>query len=176
MTDQELKELVASLSVAQKETSAQLKELGKQLGGLGEKFGSFTEGMAFPAMEKILRERFKMNVVALRVEAHKDGDTLEMDVLAYSNSGVKEVYIVEVKSHLREEGLEQLLDQLRNFTRFFPEHKDKKLFGILAVVEAPKHLEKRVAREGIYLAKIHDDLFELQIPEGFNPKNFQASI
>ena len=50
MTDEELKELVASLAVAQRETDRQLKEtdrqlrkqlkeLGKQIGGLGEKFG-----------------------------------------------------------------------------------------------------------------------------------------
>ena len=46
MTDEELKELVASLAVAQRETDRQLKELGKQIGGLGEKFGG--EGMALP--------------------------------------------------------------------------------------------------------------------------------
>ena len=85
MTDEELKELVASLAVAQRETDRQLKEtdrqlrkqlketdrqlrkqlkeLGKQIGGLGEKFGGFTEGMAFPAMSKILTETFGMEVV-----------------------------------------------------------------------------------------------------------------
>ena len=69
MTDEELKELVASLAVAQRETDRQLKEtdrqlrkqlkeLGKQIGGLGEKFGGFTEGMALPSMTKILTENF----------------------------------------------------------------------------------------------------------------------
>ena len=45
MTDIELKDLVASLAIAQKETDRQLqetdkqlRELGKQIGGLGEKF------------------------------------------------------------------------------------------------------------------------------------------
>ena len=67
MTDAELKELVASLAVAQRETDwqlketdrqlrKQLKELGKQIGGLRDKFRSFTEGMALPSMTKILTE------------------------------------------------------------------------------------------------------------------------
>jgi hypothetical protein len=92
MTDEELKELVASLTVSQKKTDKQLqqsdlklqklgdisaetsrqvnkmiktiKELGKQISGLGNKFGSFTEGMAFPSIEKLLREKFKMDVIA----------------------------------------------------------------------------------------------------------------
>ena len=70
MTDEELKELVASLAVAQRETDRQLKEtdrqlrkqlkeLGKQIGGLGEKFGGFTEGMVLPFMTKILTENFR---------------------------------------------------------------------------------------------------------------------
>jgi len=40
-TDRQLKELG-------KQTDRQLKELGKQIGGLGAKFGSFTEGLALP--------------------------------------------------------------------------------------------------------------------------------
>ena len=46
-----------------KDTDNQLKESGKQIGGLGDKFGSFTEGMAFPSLEKMLRERFGMDVI-----------------------------------------------------------------------------------------------------------------
>ena len=56
-------QLLAELTTAQKETDRQLKatdrqlkELGKQIGGLGAKFGSFTEGLALPSMEKILRQ------------------------------------------------------------------------------------------------------------------------
>jgi hypothetical protein len=39
-------------------TDRQIRELGKQIGGLGEKFGSFTEGLALPSMERLLRQRF----------------------------------------------------------------------------------------------------------------------
>ncbi|MCF7988048.1 MAG: DUF3782 domain-containing protein, partial [Methylovulum sp.] len=94
MTDDELKQLVASLAIAQKktdkqfketdkqikktdkqikETSKQLKELGQQIGGLGKKFGSFTEGLALPSMTKILRERFKMEVISPSVRVSKNG-------------------------------------------------------------------------------------------------------
>ena len=97
---------------------------------------------------------------------------MEVDVLAYSNSGTNEVYVVEVKSHLREESIQQMLKTLREFRSFFPEHRDKKLFGILAAVDAPPELQKKVLREGIYLANIHDGVFEIQVPDDFQPRTF----
>jgi hypothetical protein len=197
MTNLELKEFVASLAVQQAETSRQIREsqaktdrqiaktdrqiaktdrqieeLGKQLGGLGQKFGGFTEGMAFPSMQKILRERFGMDVVSVRNIARKNGRSLEIDVLAYANREVNEVYAVEVKSHLREDGLQQMLRILREFHEFYPGHEDKKVYGILAAVDVPEDLQERVLSQGIYLANIHDDTFEIRVPETFQPRAF----
>lgn len=183
MTNLELKEFVASLAVqqaetgrqireSQAETDRQIKELGKQLGGLGQKFGGFTEGMAFPSMQKILRERFGMDVVSVRNIARKNGRSLEIDVLAYANREVNEVYVVEVKSHLREDGLQQMLRILREFHEFYPDHEDKKVYGILAAVDVPEDLQERVLSQGIYLANIHDDTFEIRVPETFQPRAF----
>ena len=204
MTDQELKDLVASLAIAQQETGLhiaelrkaqqetdrqlketdrqlketdrqlrqQLKELGKQIGGLGEKFGGFTEGMAFPSMSKILTEQLGMEVITPRVKVKKGGETLELDVLAYANSGRNVVHVVEVKSHLRPEGIDQLRNILQRFRRFFPEHGDKKLYGILAVVDAPEDLRQQALAEGFYLAGIHDQQFVMETPSGFVPKSW----
>src|SRR3954452_318274 len=97
------------------ETGRFLREVGRQLGGLGDKFGSFTEGMAFPSMRKLLEERFHMNAIAPRFRVRRGGRTLELDVLAYSNADIDEVYVVEVKSHLREDGLERMKKILREF-------------------------------------------------------------
>jgi len=186
MTDEELKALVASLAISQqetarqmqetdrhmKETDRQLKELGKQIGGLGEKFGSFTEGLALPSMTKILSERFGMEVVSPSVRVSKQGQHMEIDVLAYANSEVNEAYVVEVKSHAREEAIEQLRTILERFRRFFPEHKDKALYGILAAVDLSNELRERILKAGFYVARIHDQIFELDVPANFRPKAY----
>ncbi|NCR46769.1 MAG: DUF3782 domain-containing protein, partial [Microcystis aeruginosa SX13-01] len=124
----------------QQETDRQLRELGQQIGGLGAKFGSFTEGLALPSMETILRQRFGMEVVSPSVRVSKEGQHLEIDVLAYSNGELNTAYIVEVKSHVRQEDITQLKSILQRFRRFFPEHKDKKLYGILAAVDLSPEL------------------------------------
>jgi hypothetical protein len=78
----------------------------------------------------------------------------------------------EVKSHLREDGLEQMKKILREFRDFFPEHKNKKIYGILTAVDGPLDVQEKVLREGIYLARIHDEEFELDVPEDFKPRAY----
>ena len=199
MTDQELRDLVASLAVSQqkndlqqqetdrrhqeielllretdqllKENAQQLRELGKQVGGLGDKFGSFTEGLALPSMTKILHQRFGMDLTFPRATARNNGRSMEVDVLAHSKTR-DEVFLVEVKSHLREDALDQMRRMLREFHDFFPGHQGKKLYGILAAVDAPEDVRQKVLAEGIYLARVHDGHFELQVPEGFEPRAY----
>ncbi|MBD2600902.1 MULTISPECIES: DUF3782 domain-containing protein [Microcystis] len=156
----------------QQETDRQLRELGKQIGGLGAKFGSFTEGLALPSMETILRQRFGMKVVSPSVRASEDGKHLEIDVLAYTNGELNTAYIVEVKSHAREESITQLKSILQRFRSFFPEHKDKKLYGILAAVHVSPELREKILQEGFYVARIHDQVFELDIPDNFQPRPY----
>jgi hypothetical protein len=164
-TDQELKESTQQLN-------RQLKELGKQIGGLGAKFGSFTEGLALLSMETILRQRFGMEIISPSVRASKEGQHLEIDVLAYANGSINSAYIVEVKSHPREDSIIQLKNILQRFRLFFPEHKDKQLYGILAAVDLSPNLREKILQEGLYVARIHDQVFELDSPENFRPQTF----
>ena len=175
-TDRKIKDLAEESRERQRETDRQLRELGQQIGGLGNKFGSFTEGLALPSMEKILRRRFGVDTIAPSVRVARGGQHLELDVLAYANGAVNAAYVVEVKSHLREEHIQQLLEILEQFAAWFPEHRDKQLYGILAAVHIPQALRPRVLEQGLYLAHIHDDLFELEVPDDFQPRRFDRPV
>jgi len=113
-----------------------------------------------------------MEYFSLNIEVHKNGETMELDLLSYANENIKEVYIVEVKSHLKEEHIQEMLRDLKRFPRFFPEHKDKALYGIIAAVNVSEQMKKRVLDNGLYLAVIRDDTFRLEVPEGFKAKRF----
>ena len=90
-----------------------------------------------------------MEVVTPQVKVRKQGQILELDVLAYANSEQNAAFVVEVKSHLHTEGIDQLRQILRRFPQFLPEHADKKLYGILAVVDAPEDLRQEVLASGL---------------------------
>ncbi|MGH9769308.1 MAG: DUF3782 domain-containing protein [Blastocatellia bacterium] len=186
MTDQELRDLVASIAKSQAETARQMvetdrkmaetdrqiKQVNKQLGKLGNKFGSFAEGMALPSMEKILRDRFNMDVVTPRATSRLNGRMIEIDVMAYDNGSRNELYIVEVKSHLTREGIDQILKTIEEFPKFFGAHRDRTFYGIIAAVDIPLNLRAEVLRKGLYLARIHDGTFELLTPKDFKPRAF----
>jgi hypothetical protein len=65
-----------------------------------------------------------------------------------------------------------MLRSLERFPRFFPEQRGKELIGVLAAVDASEELAQRVLSEGLVLARIRDDVFELQVPEGYEPRAF----
>ena len=155
-----------------KALSKQTQELGKQIGGLGKKFGSFTEGLALPSMERILEKQFGMEIISPSVRAKKAGQHLEIDVLAYANGDINTAYVVEVKSHPREESITQLKTLLQKFRIFFPEHSNKKLRGILAAVDWSEGLKEQALKEGLYVARIHDEVFELETPKDFQPREW----
>jgi hypothetical protein len=155
-----------------KETDKKIKELAIQIGGLGNKFGSFTEGMAFASMEKILREYFGLETISSNVKSRKGERELELDVLGYSNGESNNLVIVEVKSHLNEKGIEQTLKTLEEFPSFFLELANKKRYGMIATVSASKEIKEKVAEAGLYLGIIHDEQFKLTKPKNFKPRCF----
>ena len=155
-----------------RDINRQLQENARLIQRLGAKFGSFTEGLALPAMEKILRDRLGMEVISPSVRVSKARQHMELDVLAYANGPVNAASIVEVKSHAREESIAQLKTLLHRFRDFFPEHRDKQLYGILAAVDLSASLREKALQEGLYVAHIHDEVFTLDIPENFQPRAF----
>ncbi len=157
---------------SRQETDHLISSFNLQLGRLGNRLGYYTESLVRPSLERALREQFGMTTIFSPLHFQRNGDELEIDVVGYTEDERKEVYLAEIKSQLRQDGIDQILDDLRQFPRFFPEHRGKKLFGILAALDIPSDLRAQVVRKGLYLATIKDDVFEIVPPDGFTPRAF----
>jgi len=157
-----------------KETDRKLKELGKQIGGLGNKFGSFAEGLAFSSIERILRADFGMEAITPRFAVVKGGEGEEYDVLAYSNGATQKGMIVEVKSSLDLATVKQMQRKMDHLFRWMPEHRDKEFQGMVAYVEGSAAARQAVLAHGWHLVHVGEDLFDLQTPPGFVPKIYRA--
>ena len=156
----------------EKERKEKDKALNKKISDIGDKFGYFTEGLALPSMKKILKNKFKMETVVAGVETSKKERNSEIDVLAYSNGDINKVFVVEVKSKVNDKSIKQILRILKDFFYFHPEHKGKKLYGILAGVQFGHNVKQRVLDQGLYFAKIHEDIFSLDTSDNFVAKDF----
>src|SRR5579862_1559813 len=172
-TDRQIRSVNEEIVASRRETDRQIRSVSEQIGALNHSIGYFAEGMALPSMERILKRRFGAQTFAPRFSRDKNGQSIELDLLAYSNGRGNRAFIVEIKNHLRQESLDQLIEQLRAFPEFCPEHRDKELFGILAGVSIDRDLPRKDAAAGIYLATIHDETFSLKVPRGFKAKSYQ---
>lgn len=173
-----LKEIAENLRVIteqQHENDKEISKVSKIVGEIGNKFGSFTEGMAFPSMDKALRKQFGMKTVTTNYTTEAGSDTLEIDVLGLANGDLNAAVIVEVKSHLKRRDIEQTLKTMGRFRRLHPEHADKKLYGIIACVSGSKEQREEAQQAGLFVASIHDEVFELKTPAYFVPRDFSQA-
>ena len=97
-------------------------------------------------------------------------------MLGLANGDVNTVVIVDVKSHQKRRDIEQTLKTIERFRRLHPEHANKKLYGIIACVSGAKEQREEAQKAGLYVASIHDEVFELKTPAYFVPKDFSAEV
>ncbi len=183
-TDEALKALVAEHSLAIRESRRETDRLWREIRalrqetdrligsydlgpwGLGDELGVDIEDLFRPLLERAMREQFGMTVFWSPMRLWHQGEVLEIDVVAHAGSDPDEVYLAKIRSRLRHDDIGQILDDLRQFPRFFPEHRGKRFFGILAALEIPEDLRAQVIKKGLYLATIKDDVFEIVSPDG----------
>lgn len=159
----------------QKETARQIRQFNKQLGESGNKWGDFTEGMAWPSMNRILRDQFGMNSINPHT-VHLNGRTLEIDLFGYDSTGDRdEVYVVEVKNRLDKEAIDQTLRIIKDLPDFEAFTRGRRIYGVIAAVDIPKDMYDAAINKGLYVARISDDTFKLTVPRGFKPKAFGES-
>ncbi|GAB3639877.1 hypothetical protein [Spirosoma arcticum] len=171
----EVRAILKEIAEKQRNNEQELSRVAKIVGEIGNKFGSFPEGMAFPSMDKVLRKQFGMKTVTTNFTTEAGSDTLEIDVLGLANGDVNAAVIVEVKSHLKRRDIEQTLKTIERFRRLHPEHATKKLYGIIACVSGSKEQREEAQKAGLFVASIHDEVFELKTPAFFVPRDFSQT-
>ncbi len=160
------------LLASRREMDRLVTTIHRDIGALSNAFGLYTESMFQPSLKRILRERFGMTVITAPQKFWIDDDGYEIDIVGHAMDKSDEVYLVEIKSQLREDGIEQIHEHLRRFPRAFPEHRGKKLFGILAAITIPDNVRIQALKQGLFLATVKDDVFELSTPDDFVPRPF----
>ena len=157
------------LNDSSKETDELIEDLKKQMKKLDSKIGNCADAWAYESMKDVLFNQLLVNVVYMRALSFKFEKPFEVDVLAYFP---QEVYVIKIAEKLTNEHLEEMHQILNKFPYFFPWHKDKSLYGIIAAVNAPDQMKQRVFDAGFYLGWIRDDTFNLDIPKDFKAKRF----
>jgi hypothetical protein len=116
MTDQELKDLVASLATAQTKTEAKLDRLSSMYGGISDNQGSAAEEFFFNSLNESKQiGPIHFDSVLEKVYGGKLGHQQEYDLVLLKGDSAA---IVEVKYKVHPSSLEQLQKQLSLFSAF----------------------------------------------------------
>jgi hypothetical protein len=93
----------------------------------------------------------------------------EFDVVAECDGYV---LVVETKSTPKSTDIPELLETMGEFRDYFPEYKDKKVFGCLALLYAPENLVKYASSEGLLILAVGEELMDVMNEPGFKPTEF----
>ena len=127
-------------------------ETARQLGDLGNKFGDIAEQMLTPALvEKFEKRTFPFTKINRNVRWKKKEYGLSMELDALLENGTKAM-IVEVKSKLKKEYVDEFLDKMEKVRRFADLKGDARHFyGAMAAMTAEKPVVNYALEKGLYM-------------------------
>jgi hypothetical protein len=163
MTNDELKELVASLAVdsknlheAQRKTDEQIAETNATLKRIGVDFGNMKKNQGFVAEEFFFNSLLDdphlggihFDDITKSQFKHRGNVQEEYDIVMTNGDAIG---IVEVKYKAHEKDLEKLERKMRNFKTLFPVYKDYKLYGAIASFHFYDKAKEEALNQGYFV-------------------------
>ena len=181
MTDDELKALVASLAVAQKETGEEIKALavaqkatdeqikrndkmltekldrvGITLGNIGKNQGDVAEEFFFQSLIKDNHlGSIHFDDVVKNMDKHRGKIQEEYDLVMTNGDAIA---VVEVKYKAHKHDLDKLDRKMRHFKQLFPIYQAFKQYGAIAAFHINDDAKEEALRRGYFVLQRSGDL------------------
>lgn len=163
-TDKEIDKLSKSVE----ETRKTSENTNKAVYALTGKWSRFVEGLIAPATERLFKERgIKVDKVFQRVKTHRNGDGMEVDILAING---EYAVLIEAKSTLKIEDVKEHIERLGKFKTFFPEYIGRKVVGAVGRIVMEEDSDKYAYRNGLFVIGESGEAAVILNDKGFEPK------
>jgi len=169
-TSEQITQMNRETDLKIKETSEQIARTEREVGALSGRWGEFVEGLIAPGAVAMFQERgIKIDYVFQRAKSHKNGDSMEIDVLGVNN---EYAVLIEVKSTLDVRDVREHIERMKAFKRFFPAYSDKKIVGAVAGIKTEGEADKFAYRQGLFVIGQSGDTVEILNDKSFKPKTW----
>lgn len=166
-TDRKIQETDRLMKARSEETDRKIKEVTTNIGRLGNKLGDFVEEMVRPAAVRLFRERgIDVHEVHRNVEAQRDGDAIEVDLLAVNNT---DVVAIECKSTLSQDDVDYHLNRLAKLKKLLPSYTDKRVMGAVTAMIIPDNVAQYAYRQGLFVIAQTGDHLTIRNDVQFEP-------
>jgi hypothetical protein len=167
-TDRILKELSAEIKETQKITAREIKAVNTSIGRLSNRLGEFVEEAVRPSAVRLFREcGIDIHEVQQSITAERDGEQLEIDLLVVNNENV---VVIECKSNLSVEDVNDHLERLEKVKRLLPRYNNCKVLGAVAGMVIPDNVATYAIKKGLYVIGQNGDHLELRNEQSFTAK------
>ena len=191
MTDEELKELVGSLAIAQKKTDEQMRHTDEQIAELREAQKETNEQMSRTdkKLDRLsdlvgnmgrnqgdVAEEFFFNSLAhdthlgsvhfddITKNQHKQRGKFQEEYDIVMTNG-EAVGIVEVKYKVHENDLKKLERKMQNFKKLFPIYEAYKLYGAIASFHINDDAKEAALNQGFFVLQRKGDVLQTDCAE-----------
>jgi len=156
MTDDELKALVASLAVAQQETTRKLDKLGDLYGIIGQNQGDVAEEFFFNSLANDAHlGSIQFDDIEKNSHKRRGKTEEEYDIIMTNGDAIG---IVEVKYKAHTNDLDKLDRKMQNFKKLFPIYQNYKQYGAIASFHINDDAKKEALRRGYFVLQRSGDL------------------
>ena len=166
--DRRIAELKEAMARSKADVDAALKDLSRKMGDFSNRLGEFAEDMVVPAARKLfLAWGIPVHRVHRRTAASFDGQTTEFDILVVN---AEHILAVEVKTKPTVVDVDEHIERLRDFKRYFPELHDRKVYGAIAGLCWDGGVSRYAYKEGLFALGQSGDTVVILNDDKFRPK------
>ena len=160
--------ILREVASEQKALQREVKEVNKNIGRLTNRLGEFVDEAVRPSAVRLFRERgIDSHEVQQNVSAKRDGEALEIDLLVVNN---EDVVVIECKSNLSIDDVNEQLERLEKVKRLLPRYKDCRILGAVAGMVIPDNVATYAIRKGLYVIGQNGEHLELRNDISFAAK------
>jgi len=174
-TEAEMREFKDEMREFKDEMRASSDRADRRWGELANKMGTLVEDIVFPGIATIFRglfpqgEPLECGLRVTRRHATDHGRTREFDSVATAG----DVFlVVETKSRLSPADVEELPRRLAEVRDFFPEARDRRVYGALATFHVDASLVRAGERQGLLMLGLDTGLLRVLNAPDFTPRAF----
>ncbi len=167
-TEDERRKVEADRSMA--ELKKTVERTSKAVDSLTTRWGRFVEELVEPAVIRMFQARgIDVKEVYPRARSRRENIAMEIDILAVDET---ELVLVECKSKLSQEDVDEFLERLTKFKIAFPHFKNFKAYGAVAGIEINDGIDRYAYRKGLFVIKPSGDTVAIINDESFKPSSW----
>ena len=173
--DKRIKETDARLNKIFEETEEDIREVNLSIKRLEQLFtsewGKLIESLAESGIVQIFQKRaLAITELSRRMKSQRNGRQMEVDFVL-SNS--KEIVVGEVKTTLKVQDVREFLDELKEFSAFFPRYSGSRTYGAIVGIRIEEESDKFAYRNGLFVLTIGGEgMLKMLNDEKFQPVDF----